>query len=163
MDIQLAQLHPNHIDELFRVKNTPDVLETIPGDYPLDAGPFRLKCKGRIRTGANTQQSWFVVLVGGKIAGSVGHFQRGGVTEVGYYLGKPWWGRGLATQALLLFLDELVKLGFSGVLHASHAPANRASGRVLEKAGFVCKGEVPFVELDGTAVMDVSWAIALSP
>jgi RimJ/RimL family protein N-acetyltransferase len=58
--------------------------------------------------------------------------------EVGYWYGRPYWGRGFATEALNAFLSEAKKLG---QLLAGHFDDNPASGRVLEKAGFAYTGE----------------------
>ncbi len=59
--------------------------------------------------------------------------------EVGYWYGRPYWGKGFATEALAAFLSEARKLG---PLLAGHFVDNPASGRVLEKGGFAYTGEV---------------------
>lgn len=59
--------------------------------------------------------------------------------EVGYWFGRPYWGRGFATEALTGFLGEARKLG---KLQAGHFVDNPASGRVLHKGGFAYTGEV---------------------
>lgn len=51
---------------------------------------------------------------------------------IGYWLGKRYWGRGIASEALRLFLDEETYRP----LLASVAEHNAGSVRVLEKAGF---------------------------
>lgn len=60
--------------------------------------------------------------------------------EVGYWLGAPFWGRGLATSALRL----LLKFGFETLklnrVEAGHFDYNPASGRVMEKAGMRFEG-----------------------
>ncbi|WP_129677598.1 GNAT family N-acetyltransferase [Candidatus Chloroploca sp. Khr17] len=57
--------------------------------------------------------------------------------EVGYELGRTWWGRGLMTEAL----GAVLRFGFTQMgLHSVEAmidPPNVASRRVLEKLGFV--------------------------
>ena len=56
--------------------------------------------------------------------------------EIGYWLGEPWWGKGIATTAVQL----ITNYGFEGLgfqrIYASVFPYNTASVRVLEKAGF---------------------------
>ncbi|MGE0740299.1 MAG: GNAT family N-acetyltransferase [Hyphomonadaceae bacterium] len=59
--------------------------------------------------------------------------------EVGYWYGRPYWGHGLATEALNAFVAEAKTLG---ALQAGHFADNPASGRVLQKAGFAYTGEV---------------------
>jgi RimJ/RimL family protein N-acetyltransferase len=68
----------------------------------------------------------------GQLVGSVSSFPSGDQTEVTYWIDRPAWGRGIATQALEL----LLKLVPSRPLHARAASDNIASLRVLEKAGF---------------------------
>ena len=60
--------------------------------------------------------------------------------EIGYWIGREFWGRGYATEATLAMLD----LGFGSLgLHRILGRCfvrNPASGRVLEKAGMQCEG-----------------------
>jgi RimJ/RimL family protein N-acetyltransferase len=60
-----------------------------------------------------------------------------GEPEISYWIGKEYWGRGIATRALTEFLDQyLVR-----PLYARVAKDNQASIRVLEKCGFMQFGE----------------------
>lgn len=77
------------------------------------------------------------ILENGRLVGNIGGFERGGVREVGYWLERAAWGRGIATRALTLFLG----LERTRPLHAGVAPHNTASLRVLAKCGFVVTGE----------------------
>lgn len=62
--------------------------------------------------------------------------------EVGYWIARPFWGRGICSEALRLVVDHcfLVK-GFT-VLWGDYFPENPASGRVMEKCGFRDTGRV---------------------
>ncbi len=81
-----------------------------------------------------------VVEMGGEIVGGVSVFQapaEGGPEDVmrdclGYWIAKAHWGRGIASRAVALFLEEEPRRP----LHATAARANVASVRVLEKCGF---------------------------
>lgn len=72
------------------------------------------------------------VLLDGAVAGNVLSFLRGDTREVGYWIGREFWGRGVATRALSQFL-RLIK---ERPLHAGVARGNAGSMRVLEKCGF---------------------------
>ena len=72
------------------------------------------------------------ILFGGRVAGNLVCFKWSGKWEVGYWIGKEYWGQGIATRALSAFLD-LVK---TRPLQAGVAQHNIASIRVLEKCGF---------------------------
>jgi RimJ/RimL family protein N-acetyltransferase len=58
-----------------------------------------------------------------------------GSVELGYWISRPHWGRGLASEAGLALVDMARALGIAR-LEASHFLDNPASGRVLEKLGF---------------------------
>ena len=56
--------------------------------------------------------------------------------EVGYWIARPYWGKGICTEALRLVVDHCFReKGFS-VLWGDYFPENPASGRVMEKCGF---------------------------
>lgn len=61
--------------------------------------------------------------------------------EIGYWIARPHWGRGYATEAGRAVLEIAGTLGYSRV-HGSHFLDNPASGRVLTKLGFVPTGRV---------------------
>ena len=60
--------------------------------------------------------------------------------EVGYWIGRPYWGRGICTEALSLVVDYCLKVKGFSVLWGSYFPENPASGRVMEKCGFTDTG-----------------------
>ena len=73
------------------------------------------------------------VLVGETLVGSICCFAVDGHDHVGYWIDRPYWGRGVASRALGLLLREVPRRP----LFAAAATSNRASLRVLEKCGFV--------------------------
>ncbi len=80
------------------------------------------------------------ILFDGFVAGNIACFEQLGEREVGYWLGKEYWGKGIATQALAEFLKEID----TRPLYAHVAKHNIASRRVLEKCGFKISGEDKF-------------------
>jgi RimJ/RimL family protein N-acetyltransferase len=89
------------------------------------------------------------ILFEDRVAGYILSFVYFGVREVGYWIGKEFWGQGIATQALLEFLDQVSLRP----LRASVAKHNRGSMRVLEKCGFRLVGEdKEFSTVDGNVV-----------
>ena len=60
--------------------------------------------------------------------------------EVGYWLGRPYWGRGYATEALTALLDWARASWGRRWITARHFADNPASGAVLIKAGFLYTG-----------------------
>jgi RimJ/RimL family protein N-acetyltransferase len=69
----------------------------------------------------------------GAVAGQLLSFPREGIREIGYWLGRSFWGRGIATAALAEFLPLVSERPVYGVVSES----NVASRRVLERNGFV--------------------------
>jgi RimJ/RimL family protein N-acetyltransferase len=77
------------------------------------------------------------IVVDGRVAGNVVSWEQSGRRQIGYWIGRDHWGRGLATRALSAFVGEVA----SRPLHAHVAKHNVASIRVLEKCGFVVSSE----------------------
>lgn len=76
------------------------------------------------------------IVVDGQVAGSVFSYGPPGEIEVSYWLGREFWGRGIATAALAEFL----KLQNTRPIYARAAKDNGGSLRVLVKCGFVVIG-----------------------
>lgn len=73
------------------------------------------------------------IVFDGSIVGYVLSYYEAGRAEVSYWIGKTYWGKGIATQALRLFLTYENE---TRPLYARVAKDNRRSLRVLEKCGF---------------------------
>jgi RimJ/RimL family protein N-acetyltransferase len=73
--------------------------------------------------------------------GAVGFVLLPAAAGLGYWLGRPFWGQGLATEAAALALDHARSLGATRA-EAETFPENLASARVLAKLGFRVIGEV---------------------
>ena len=80
------------------------------------------------------------ILYNGEVAGNIVCFEQLGEREVGYWLGRQFWGKSIATRALEEFLQQIE----TRPLYAHVAKHNIASRRVLEKCGFVVSGEDRF-------------------
>lgn len=72
------------------------------------------------------------ILYQGQVAGYLLYFNQFGEQEVGYWLRRDFWGRGIATQALRLFLQEIT----ARPIYGRADQHNLASIRVMEKCGF---------------------------
>jgi len=77
------------------------------------------------------------VVVGGEVAGYIGSFGPADAREVAYWIGREFWGQGVATAALSVFLQHVR----TRPLYAHVAKANIGSLRVLEHCGFAVAGE----------------------
>lgn len=77
------------------------------------------------------------IFFNGEVAGNIVSWEQSGQRQVGYWLGREYWGKGIATRALAAFLGYVQ----SRPLYAHVVKHNVASIRVLEKCGFTMHGE----------------------
>ena len=80
----------------------------------------------------------------GRAVGSISIFLQGDIervsAEIGYWLGKPYWGRGIMTPAVTAVTRYAIDTFQLTRVFATLAATNVGSMRVLEKAGFVREG-----------------------
>lgn len=92
-----------------------------------------------------------------EVMGHVASFLREGDREVTYWIGRPHWGRGVATTALAQFLE----IDDTRPLYARAAKDNLASIRVLEKCGFkVCEETKGFANARGAEIDELVLRLA---
>ena len=106
-----------------------------------------------IRTVFDNPTTWAIVLKEtGKVVGAMGYGpscdcslpSREGEPTVGYWIGKPFWGKGICTEALRLMIRHIRETTDIKSLVSGHFTDNPASGRVMEKCGFIPTGETAF-------------------
>jgi len=96
------------------------------------------------------------VLFEGQVAGNILIFDRDGKRLVGYWIGREFWGKGLATKALAELITEVTERP----LYAYVATANVGSIRVLEKCGFTLSGhETEFDERLGEKIEEALFVL----
>ena len=88
----------------------------------------------------------FAIAVNGAAVGGIG-FQLGSdvervSAEIGYWLGEPFWGRGIATEALVALTEHAIATQGLTRIFAVPFAWNTASCRVLEKAGYVLESRL---------------------
>ena len=94
---------------------------------------------------ADPQKTWaFAITVDDRTVGSVTATRRGNIyvrtAELGYYVARPFWGRGLATSAVRQLCSHVFQNTDILRMSAEVFVENVASCRVLEKAGFQLEG-----------------------
>ena len=135
---------------------------TIPHPYP--KGLAETWIAGHVDAWREARRGvWAVCPQGGELVGAAGlHFEPTHKrAELGYWIGRAHWGRGIATEAV----RALVEHAFDGLglerVFAHHFVWNPASGRVLEKAGLRREGLLrEYVEKDGVAVENVLYGLS---
>ena len=107
--------------------------------------PYGLEDAERFIGGAlqRRPETFFAIEVDGAAVGGIGYGLHSDVervsAEIGYWLGEPFWGRGIMTEALRA--TTLYAVETHGLTRVYGLPYewNHASFRVLEKAGYVCE------------------------
>ncbi len=103
-------------------------------DDPTDRIAFAAHWEKILHSSQITQRT---IVAEGPVAGHIACYPDGEKLEVTYWLGREFWGRGLATQALQRMLHLVVERP----LFARAAADNIGSLRVLQKCGFKISGE----------------------
>ena len=108
------------------------------------------ECQEVIRTVFHNDTTWAIELKeSGEAIGAMGYLpckgnnlpSREGEPLVGYWVGKPYWNQGICTEALGLMTGYIRQATDIKSLIRGHFIDNPASGRVMEKCGFVPTGE----------------------
>lgn len=103
-----------------------------------------------IRTIFNTESMWAIVWkASDEPIGCVGYLPSSASNliieadhaEVGYWIARPFWGKGICTEALKLVIDHCFNVKGFTTLWGCYFPDNPASGRVMEKCGFQDTGK----------------------
>ena len=132
-EIELRDVTEEDLPVLFEHQHDPEAARMA--DFPSrDLDTFMAHWAGILTDESVVKKA---VLVGGRLAGNVVCFDHGDRREVGYWVGREFWGRGVGTAALTAFLRQVGERP----LYAHVAKRNRASVRVLEKSGFTLVGE----------------------
>ncbi len=80
--------------------------------------------------------------------------------ELGYWIGRKWWGRGFATEAAHAALDHLFACSPVEVVTSAHFLDNPASGQVLRKLGFEETGQgVRWCEARGEKIASMEYRL----
>lgn len=139
MAIRIEPIEEKHAPSVQKLASDPAISDTttLPSPYPEDGAITWIRKTVKLR-GEGREYAFAVfdvdVLVG--VCSILNVDKALGSAELGYWIGKPFWGRGYATQAgrLVLYFG-FNELGLE-IVHSSCLERNRASHRVLEKLGF---------------------------
>jgi len=79
------------------------------------------------------------------------------MAEIGYCIGKPWWGRGIMPEAMQAVMSYLFEEVGCQRIEAGHDPNNPASGAVLRKCGLKYEGTLRHRIRSNRGITDVAW------
>jgi [ribosomal protein S5]-alanine N-acetyltransferase len=139
MDITLNKWEKGDLEKLVEYANNKNISDTLSDGFPF---PFTYDDGVKFIERANSSEPtlMFAIRWKGELAGSVGIFPESDYhrknAAVAYWVAEPFWGNGIATEAI----KQIVNYGFQTFdisrVWANPFGNNKASHRVLEKAGF---------------------------
>jgi len=150
--LSLSQLRREDRDtqvKLMKAKEIHQQTAVIPYPYTLDDADSWMKDVEEINRECGRTMHWAIRGESKELIGFIGYKGQCFVhetyqhrDEIGYWLGKPYWGKGIMTKVLA----KVVEIGVSEYgLKRIEAPIkayNKGSERVLEKCGFVKESEI---------------------
>ncbi len=127
--IWLREVLDDDLDTLFEIEHDPEsnamAVANARTREEFDEHWQRVRTDTHVRVRASVFES--------RLVGSISCFTMDDRDCVGYWIAREFWGRGIATEAVRLLLDEVR----ARPLWARVAVSNTGSVRVLEKSGFV--------------------------
>lgn len=147
-DIKLRAVTDDDLDTIFDQMRDPVAVRmaAFTADDPDDRAEFDAHLR-RLRTTPTIRLR--AISADGVLAGTIASFEVNGDTEITYWLGRSFWGRGIATAAVGLFLETLP---VRPVL-ARAASDNAGSLAVLRRSGFRTLGtEIAYANQRGEEI-----------
>ncbi len=166
MSLTLEPTGRKHAPVIQRLAAHPEIAATtlVPHPYPADGAARFVEDVVLPGRAAGTQYA-FVIEEEGDVVGHISllHVDRErGEAEVGYWVGRPFWGRGYATAALRLALAFAFEDLGLGTVYAHVLAHNPGSARVLEKGGFRRVALPPGAVPCGCADRGETWGYVLT-
>ena len=139
MDVQLTEWNDNDIEKLISIASNKNVSDTLrdrfPNPYTTEDAEWWINFQKKF----DVQQN-FAIKLNGKLVGAIGCDPQQDVNrksaEIGYWLGEEFWKKGIATEAVKQ-MTEYIFRNFDVIrIFAPVFEINKASMKVLEKAGY---------------------------
>jgi RimJ/RimL family protein N-acetyltransferase len=162
----LRPWRPADADALVKYANNPNIARNLRDRFP---HPYTLRdAKAFIHSCAAAQPPVsFAIVVHDEAVGGIGISPGSDVerfsAEIGYWLGEPFWGRGITVEAVQLM--SAYAFTTCGLLRLFALPfaENRQSTRVLEKAGYTREGIMRGSAVKAGAVRDQALYALVNP
>jgi RimJ/RimL family protein N-acetyltransferase len=142
---QIRPFERRDIESIVKYADNPRIAQQLEDRFP---NPYHHEDAERWlrHLAAQDPLTHFAIATSSEAIGGIGLNLRNDVyhrtADVGYWLGEPFWGSGLATRAVTSFSGWAFENFDLARLQARVFESNPASCRVLEKAGFSCEGRL---------------------
>jgi RimJ/RimL family protein N-acetyltransferase len=148
VNVALRPIDDSDLDALFDQMRDPQSVRmaAFTAKDPDDRTAFDIHM-AKVRT--SPEGTMRAVTADGRLVGSIASFLVDGDTEITYWIDRSFWGQGIASRALALFLDTVLVRP----LYARAASDNVGSLKVLQKAGFAPIGtEISYANARDTQI-----------
>lgn len=143
MNFKLRPWHPADVEDLVRYSNNWEIAKYLRDAFP---HPYTPENAVSFIEMASKSPSIFAIEIDGHACGGIGLHPQQDIyrlnAEMGYWLGQPFWGRGIISEAI----GRMVTFGFAQLpidrIFAVPFGSNTASQKVLEKNGFVLEARL---------------------
>jgi [ribosomal protein S5]-alanine N-acetyltransferase len=148
---------PSDLESLVKYANNKNVSRCLRDRFPF---PYTKEDGEKwINVGSKTDpQDSFAVEINGEAVGGVGLMPGSDTarltSEIGYWLGEPFWGKGIATEALKILTQYALETRKFIRVYAGVLENNPASARVLEKAGYVLESRQKKATIKNGVILD---------
>ena len=160
MDCTIRRWRPEDKDALAALLNNKNILNNLRDGIPY---PYTDKDAeeyiAAMLSADQTKTFAFAIVADHVVVGGIGVFRCDNIharsAEMGYYIGEPYWGRGLATSAVKQVCQYI--FAHTDIIRVFAEPFahNIASCRVLEKAGFQLEGTLRGNAVKNGAILDM--------
>ena len=129
--IAIRDVESSDLETFYKHQVDPEAnrMAAFVGKKPRDKVAFDARWDKIVNSSQITKRT---IVAEGQVAGHISCYPHGENMEVTYWLGREFWGRGLATQAL----NRMLHLVVDRPIFARAATDNIGSIRVLQKCGF---------------------------
>jgi ribosomal-protein-alanine N-acetyltransferase len=136
---KLRAFNLDDLDDLVKYANNAKIARNLTDMFPHPYGPEDGKKFIKMAMTHDPQQI-FAIAIDGKASGAIGIHPQSDIqrrnAELGYWLAEPFWGRGIVTSAIKLLVPYAFENFDIDRIYARPFGSNKASQKVLEKAGF---------------------------
>lgn len=150
---------PSDATELPAIANDWEVARFLRDRFP---HPYTIDdARWWVERNTSDESTHFMIEANGEVAGGIGYILGSAEerlsAEIGYWLGRRFWGRGLATAACRALTEYVLETNPGVVRIESHVFGNNlASMRVLEKCGYAREGLMRRAVVKGGEILDVA-------
>lgn len=132
-EVELGEVVPDDLEVFYRIQNDAQSNE-LAGVYPRERDDFD---EHWVKIHDDPKVIARSIIYDGKTVGNINSFPLDGETYVGYWIERTYWGLGVSTRALTMFLQ----LDKARPMYASVDIKNIGSCTVLERCGFIKMGQ----------------------